>query len=448
MNGFIIAGTNSGCGKTTATIGLMALLKSLNYNITPFKTGPDYIDPLFHSKVLGVPSYNLDSFMLSESAIKHLYRNHAANADLSIIEGVMGMYDGMGQESRGSTYELSRILDIPVILVVNCKGLYQSVAAIIKGFANYKEDTKVRGVILNHVSSKDHFKFLQSIIEKECGIKCIGYIPNNKDFALESRHLGLIQAEEVDELDQKIELIKETFNHTIDFRRLMSIADNKEISEDSFELPKLDLSALHIGVAYDKAFRFYYKDNLELLKELGANLHYFSPIEDTQLPIECNCLYLGGGYPEVFANELSQNKSLLKEIKDKIDNGMPAYAECGGLMYLTEKIITQDQDEYEMTGVFEASVQMTKRLQRFGYAIAQYEGESTACHEFHRSQIIPNQTDVNYELKYQLKKPEKELEWQCGLQYKNCLGAYAHVHFYADLKFFEKITELWKRAII
>ncbi len=448
MKGFIIAGTNSGCGKTTATIGLMALLKSLNYNITPFKTGPDYIDPLFHSKVLGVPSYNLDSFMLSESAIKHLYRKHAAKADLSIIEGVMGMYDGMGQESRGSTYELSRILDIPVILVVNCKGLYQSIAAIIKGFANYKEDTKVRGVILNHVSSKDHFKFLQSIIEKECGIKCIGYIPTNKDFALESRHLGLIQAEEVDELDHKIELIKETFNQTIDFRRLMSIADNKEISEDSFELPKLDLSALHIGVAYDKAFRFYYKDNLELLNELGSNLHYFSPIEDNQLPEECNCLYLGGGYPEVFANELSQNKSLLKEIKDKIDNGMPAYAECGGLMYLTEKIITQDQDEYEMTGVFEASVQMTKRLQRFGYAIAQYEGESTPCHEFHRSQIIPNQTDVNYELKYQLKKPEKELEWQCGLQYKNCLGAYAHVHFYADLKFFEKITELWKRAII
>ncbi len=448
MKGFIIAGTNSGCGKTTATIGLMALLKSLNYNITPFKTGPDYIDPLFHSKVLGVPSYNLDSFMLSESAIKHLYKKHAKNADLSIIEGVMGMYDGMGQESRGSTYELSRILDIPVILVVNCKGLYQSVAAIIKGFTKFKDDTKVRGVILNHVSSKDHFKFLQSIIEKECGIKCIGYIPNNKDFALESRHLGLIQAEEVEELDQKIELLKETFNKTIDFRRLMSIADNNDISDSSFEVPKLDLSSLHIGVAYDRAFRFYYKDNLELLEELGANLHYFSPIEDSQLPDECNCLYLGGGYPEVFAKEISQNISLLNNIKDKIDNGMPAYAECGGLMYLTEKIITQDQEEYKMTGVFEASVQMTKRLQRFGYAIAQYEGESTSCHEFHRSQIIPNQTNVNYELKYQLKKPEKEKEWQCGLQYKNCLGAYAHVHFYADLKFFEKITELWKRAII
>ncbi len=448
MKGFIIAGTNSGCGKTTATIGLMALLKSLNYNITPFKTGPDYIDPLFHSKVLGEPSYNLDSFMLSESAIKHLYKKHAANADLSIIEGVMGMFDGMGQESRGSTYELSRILDIPVILVVNCKGLYQSVAAIIKGFAKFKDDTKVRGVILNHVSSKDHFKFLQSIIEKECGIKCIGYIPNNKDFALESRHLGLIQAEEVEELDQKIELLKETFNKTIDFRRLMSIADNNDISDSSFEVPKLDLSSLHIGVAYDRAFRFYYKDNLELLEELGANLHYFSPIEDSQLPDECNCLYLGGGYPEVFAKEISQNISLLNNIKTKIDNGMPAYAECGGLMFLTEKIITQDQKEYKMTGVFEASVQMTKRLQRFGYAIAQYKGESTACHEFHRSQIIPNQADVNYELKYQLKKPEKEKEWQCGLQYKNCLGAYAHVHFYADLKFFEKITELWKRAII
>jgi len=448
MNGFIIAGTNSGCGKTTATIGLMALLKSLNYKITPFKTGPDYIDPLFHSRVLGVPSYNLDSFMLSESAIKYLYKKHSTNADLSIIEGVMGMYDGMGQYSLGSTYELSRIIDIPVILVVNCKGLYQSVAAIIKGFTTFKEGAKVRGVILNYVSSKDHFLFLQSIIEKECGIKCIGYIPNNKDFSLESRHLGLIQAEEVDQLDEKIELLKETFSETIDLRRLMSIADSKDMVEEEFELPKIDLSSLHIGVAYDRAFRFYYRDNLELLEELGATLHYFSPIEDSQLPKECNCLYLGGGYPEVFANELSQNKNLLSEIKEKIDNGMPAYAECGGLMYLTEKIIDQNQEEYNMTGVFTASVQMTKRLQRFGYAKAQYEGETTACHEFHRSQIIPNPEMMNYELKYELKKPEKEQEWQCGLQYKNCLGAYAHVHFYADFKFFEKITELWKKAII
>ena len=447
QKGFIIAGTNSGCGKTTITIGLMALLKSLEIKVAPFKTGPDYIDPLFHSKVLGKPSYNLDSFMLSESAIKYLYKKHSRSNDLSIVEGVMGMYDGMGHQSTGSTYELSEILGLPVVLVVSCKGLYQSVAAIVKGFCSLKQNSNVKGVILNHVPNNEYYQFIKSVIERESNVSCLGYVPTNKDISLESRHLGLIQAEEVDQLNDKVGILKDTLANTIDIAKLLDISKHKPLTEDNFKLPDLDLSGMHIGVSYDKAFRFYYKDNLELLEELGATLHYFSPLKDTSLPKGINCLYLGGGYPELFASELSENILLRKQINSKVEEGFPVYAECGGLMYLAENIIDLEGKRYPMCGIYNASVQMTQRLQRFGYATAEYNNAETRCHEFHRSEIIEHD-NINYTLTYHLSKPQKQKHWQCGLSYKNCLAAYAHVHFYAGFNFFENIIDLWKRATI
>lgn len=448
MRGFVIAGTNSGCGKTTTSIGLMALLQSLGHDIAPFKTGPDYIDPLFHSTILGTPSYNLDSFLLPKSAITYLFTKHTLNKSIAIVEGVMGMYDGMGVDALGSTYELSQKLHLPVVLVVNCKGLYQSVAAIVKGFAGLKENANVKGVIFNHCPGNDYFNFLKSLVEKENGISCIGYIPTNKSFALESRHLGLVQAEEVSELSEKVNELKETMQTTIDIPKLLEISRIDETPIVNYELPNIDLSGLNIGVAHDKAFRFYYKDNLELLEELGATLHYFSPLESKKLPPYCNCLYLGGGYPEVFAHDLSQNTVLFNAINQAAEDGMPIYAECGGLMYLTDKIIDLDEKEYKMAGVFKASVQMTKGLQKFGYANLSYQNEVTKCHEFHRSKIVTDGYECNYALAYQLSKPERQIEWTCGLKYKNCLAAYAHVHFYSNFQFFEKITNLWKKAII
>ncbi len=448
MHGFIVAGTNSGCGKTTITIGLMALLKSMGKAIAPFKTGPDYIDPAFHEKVLDTPSYNLDSFMLSESAINYLFHKHSQEKDICITEGVMGLYDGMGMKAVGSTHELSQLLNLPVILIVNCKGLYQSVIAIIKGFSTLYNNTNIKGVILNHVPNKEYYSFLKMIIEKECNVTCVGYVPTNKDFSLESRHLGLIQAEEVDMLNKKIQQIKTVFKTTIDIETLLTISKIKNIQPTDYTLPKLNLSQLNIAVAFDKAFSFYYKDNLELLKERGARLQYFSPLKDSSLPENCNCLYLGGGYPEVFAMELAQNKSLLKEINHRVSTGFPVYAECGGLMYLCNQIIDLEGKGYDMCGVYNAKVKMTTRLKRFGYAIAEYEGIETKCHEFHRSEIIADEKDENYNLQYRLRKPEKEKHWECGLQVNNCLGAYAHVHFYANTKFFEKIIALWKRQII
>ncbi|MBS2097406.1 cobyrinate a,c-diamide synthase [Carboxylicivirga linearis] len=444
MYGFVIAGTNSGCGKTTISIGLMALMKSLGKGIAPFKTGPDYIDPIFHSNVLGTSSYNLDSYLLSESAINYLFQKHCFEKDVAIVEGVMGMYDGMGVNAIGSTHQLSVILNLPVVLVINCKGLYQSVAAIVKGFTTLQPNARVKGVIFNHCSGKDYYQFLKEIVERECNVKCVGYLPANKDFELESRHLGLVQAEEVDHLSDKIEKLTNTLKETIDVDGLMEISKIEDGAPSTYKFPVINLDGLVIGVASDKAFRFYYQDNIELLKELGAKLHYFSPLKDESIPDECNCLYIGGGYPEVFAKELSENKVLLEDIKVKIDKGMPAYAECGGLMYLTDKIMGVDDVIFPMVGVFNSSVQMTKKLQRFGYAELSYSGEITPCHEFHHSKIIEDESSNNYELNYQLKKPDRDLEWKCGLKYKNCLAGYAHIHFYSNPKFFEKIIDLWK----
>jgi len=446
MHGFIIAGTNSGCGKTTVTIGLMALLQSKGMQVAPFKTGPDYIDPAFHRRVTGLPSYNLDSFLLNDQSLQHLFHKHSAGSDIAVVEGVMGMYDGLGKEGSGSTWEMAQKLNLPVVLVVNCKGLYQSVIAIIKGFAELKNPSNVRGVILNHVSSKMQFEFLQSLIEEETGIACIGYLPTREEIGLESRHLGLIQADEVDTLPKKVALLRQTMEETIAIPALLKATEIEQPFPTAIELPNLDLSDLQIGVARDKAFSFYYQDNLELLEKLGATLHYFSPLNDPSLPTACNCLYLGGGYPEVFATELQQNTALMQQIRKKIESGMPVYAECGGLMYLTESIISLKNEETPMCGVFNVSVQMTTRLQRFGYAQINYANTITPCQEFHRSQLVQKEPQKNYRETYQLRKPKRSTEWECGLQRKNCLAAYAHVHFYSNFEFLNAICTLWKKA--
>ena len=447
MKGLIIAGTQSGCGKTTVTIGLMKLLKSKGLQVAPFKTGPDFIDPMFHEFVTKTSSYNLDSFMLGENMVKHLFAKHSQSADIAVVEGVMGLYDGIGPESKSSTAELSQILDLPVVLVLNCTAIYQSVAAIVAGFKAYMPELNIAGVILNKLSGNEHYQFLKEIIEQKTGVRCLGYLPSNKAFGLESRHLGLMQAEEVGDLTERIDLLVETMEETLDIQSLLDIAEMQPPKADpAIAAPaRPDLTGLHLGVAYDKAFRFYYRDNLELLEECGATLHYFSPINDAQLPAKVQALYLGGGYPEVFASKLSDNRSMLEEIKTRANAGMPVFAECGGLMYLTSAIVS-DNEEHKMAGFFNCKVQMTQRLQRFGYAEVAYQGAKTRCHEFHHSHIVPSEETPNYQFQYKLEKPEKNKAWECGLLRKNVLGGYAHIHFYSDPHFFQQIAELWKKG--
>lgn len=444
-NGFVIAGTNSGCGKTTVTIGLMRLLMRKGYSVAPFKTGPDYIDPAFHSMATQTDSHNLDSWILEQEAVQALFHKYAGGRDFAIVEGVMGMYDGLGEAGLGSTAELARIIDLPVVLVVNCKALYQSVGAIVDGFVNFDKRVRVAGVILNHVYSDTQFAFLKQFIEKHCGVNCLGYLPPNGDIALESRHLGLIQAGEVGQLLKKIDLAADLLEQHCNIDKLLEATRVNCPSAHVSTLPLPDLSGLRIGVARDKAFSFYYKANLDLLKESGAELVYFSPIKDSEVPANVNALYLGGGYPEVFARELSTNKGMRENIRQLAEDGLPIYAECGGLMYLTEGIAPVDGEFFPMCGIFNCKTEMTARLQNFGYCLLDWDGATARAHEFHHSKLIANDEASNYEFAFDIQKPELARRWQGGLRHKNVLAGYPHIHFYANLEFYKKIVVIWKK---
>lgn len=448
MNGFIVAGTNSGCGKTTVTIGLLKLLQNKGLRVAPFKTGPDFIDPMFHEFVSGSPSYNLDNVMQSDEVVQYLFDKHSVNADVAVVEGVMGLYDGLGTEGKGSAAEISRILNMPVILVINCEAIYQSAAAIVLGYKCFNPQVNIAGVILNRMSGEKHFRFLKDVIEVKTGIPCLGYISKNQNYNIESRHLGLVQAEEIDDLSSKIDLLTKSIAETIDFEKLMeiSVMEPAEKNDSQLELRyRQNLKGINLGVALDKAFRFYYRDNLQLLEECGASISYFSPLTDKQIPENVNALYIGGGYPEVFARQLSDNKPLLQDIKAKAEMGMPVFAECGGMMYLASAIALQDE-EFPMSGVFNCKTRMTNRLQRFGYADVTFNGATSRSHEFHHS-VIENDNEPNYYLCYDLQKPDTGDSWKCGLRYKNVLAGYAHIHFYSDPQFFAQICSLWRQEL-
>lgn len=445
MNGFIIAGTNSGCGKTTLTTGLMALLTAKGYKVAPFKTGPDFIDPSFHTIAAGNTSYNLDSYLMDNKIVNELFNKHTTHKDVAIIEGVMGMFDGLGNEGTGSTAELAQILDLPVILIVNCKSSYQSIAAIVQGFSGFDEKVKVAGVILNYVSAGEHYEFLKEYIESKTGVKCIGHLPFNKEINLESRHLGLVQASEVEDLHAKINSLVDVLSATIDCELLLKLTEIKNAASRNtsyLEAWKKDLSSLRLGVARDKAFRFYYEDNLELLRENGAQIFEFSPLCDSHLPNTINALYIGGGYPEVFAENLSANETMKASIKAAIENGMPAFAECGGLMYLTNSIETLDGQTHAMCEVFNCKSKMTQRLQRFGYCHVEWQGKTTNAHEFHHSKL---EFDEHQEPTYELNigKPTKNTNWKCGLKHQQALAGYPHIHFYSNAEFYHQLLNLW-----
>jgi cobyrinic acid a,c-diamide synthase len=445
-NGFIIAGTNSGSGKTTVTIGLMRLLCRQGYRVAPFKTGPDYIDPAFHSVATATASHNLDTYLLGEETVRYLFAKYSQNSDVAVVEGVMGMFDGIGEEGGGSTAELARTLGLPVILVVSCKALYQSVAAIVNGFVHFDKRVRVAGVILNHVYSDEQFAFLQHYIEQQCGVACLGYLPPDDGIGLESRHLGLIQAGEVDALIEKTDRIADLMSQHIDMARLLEVTRTKpqQLSTRKPEGFDISLQGLKLGVVRDKAFSFYYRANLDLLEENGAELHYFSPLADVELPKEINALYLGGGYPEVFARELSENHTMLESVRSAAENGMPVYGECGGLMYLTEGISPTEGEFYPMCGLFGCRTEMTARLQHFGYCRVEWKGVLTLAHEFHHSQLISTSETPNYRFNFNIEKPENHLLWQGGLCYKNVLAGYPHIHFYSDAAFFRKLAEWWR----
>jgi cobyrinic acid a,c-diamide synthase len=441
MHGLVIAGTNSGSGKTTITLGMLAALKKKKYTVQPFKTGPDFIDTGLHGLITGRTSRNLDLWMCGSEYVRDCFEKNSADADIAVIEGVMGMYDG-----TFSTAHLAAELGLPVVLIVDAYGMAESAGAIVKGFAEYSAvgarspRPELAGVIFNRIASERHYKRVKEGVQD---LPVFGYLPRDIEFNIPHRHLGLVVAEEnpidADEIDKLADAVLEYIDVEQIVRKCGCAEARKEKTSD---LPTFRSSDLKIAVAYDKAFCFYYEDNLDLLRQAGAEIVTFSPLSDSRVPEGADALYLGGGYPELNAKELSANRSMLDSVKDFSDSGRPVYAECGGFMYLTEGIHDFEGNLYPMAGAFPFKAKMIKGRMRLGYreavlredSILGRAGDTMRGHEFHYSEIEESgqlsavscqQTARIYAVK---DGSGKEIGNE-GYRVKNTIGSYIHIHF-------------------
>lgn len=437
MKKFVISGTSSNVGKTTITIGLLKALVNKGLVVNSFKCGPDYIDPMFHSFITKTNSINLDAYLLGNDFLKYTFKKHSTG-DISVVEGVMGLYDGVKDNKKeiSSTALVSKTIDAPVILIIDGSGVSTSAAATVLGFKNFDKDLNIKGIIVNKVHGERHYNLIREPIEEFTGIECLGYLNVNKDIKIESQHLGLIPSGEINTLNNKIDILANEIEKTIDIDRLIEISEvNSELNIDiKINNKKYDFK---LAVAKDKAFNFYYKDNLEFLEDQGIELVEFSPLNDSKLPENISGIYLGGGFPEKFAKKLSENKSLLNEIKEFAENDGVIYGECGGFMYLTNGIYDFNKNYYKMVSIFDCEVEMTKRLQHFGYVEVDYNEINFRAHEFHRSKVI-NENDIKKAYKVN-KFSNKDKKWTGGYVYKNVLAGYPHVHFYNNFEFVNSI---------
>ena len=439
MKGFLIAGTKSGIGKTTVSMGLMSCFS----DVSPFKVGPDYIDGKFHEYVTGNKSYNLDFFLMGEDGVRESFLKHHKN--FSIAEGVMGLYDGLDNSlDNGSSAHISRILNLPVILIVDGAGRSTSIAAEITGYQNFDRRVNIIGVIINKVSSEKTYEILKEAVEKYCKIKCFGYIPKIENISLSSRHLGLVEAYEVYDLKEKIEVLKNEFQKTIDLKAIYETAEINPCCElkNTFSDFKDRYKNVKIGIAKDSAFSFYYNDNIEFLENLGAEIKYFSPLKGEKIPDDVDMLYFGGGYPENYAYELENNILMINSIRDFYNKNGVIYGECGGFIYLSKKLITLDGKEYNFVNLTENIIEMKNRLDigRFGYINIKYrENFYGKGHEFHYSKI---KEEGKEKKEFKIEKPNGR-KWECGYSSKNLLCGYPHIHFF---KSSDIIFDLLNRA--
>lgn len=431
VNRVLIAGTNSGCGKTTVTLAVLSALHRRGVSVASAKCGPDYIDPMFHRSAIGVPSTNLDPFFFEENTLRFLLAKHGTGMELTLIEGVMGYYDGLGLSSRASTYELAKKTASTVILTVNAKGASLSICAQIKGFLDFLPDNNIAGVIFNNCTEKV-YAALAPEIEARLGLKPLGFMPHIKDCEIGSRHLGLITADEIDDIQTKLSILAEQAEKSIDLDGIISLAASAP--ELSFEAPVFEKrEPVRIAVARDKAFCFYYEDSLDVLKGMGAELVPVSPLNAEKLPDGIHGLYLGGGYPELYAEELSKNASMRQSIKAALESGLPCIAECGGFMYLTESI-----NGAPMVGFIPGCAHDTGKLTRFGYVALTAKadnmlcraGESIPAHEFHR-------WDCDFTGESFTAQKADGRSWDCVFAAGTLYAGFPHFHFLADPRFAE-----------
>ena len=411
---FLLAAPRSGSGKTTMTCALLMALKRRGCAPCAFKSGPDYIDPMFHRAVLGVESRNLDLFFSAPETVRTLYARGAAGHGAAVCEGAMGFYDGLGGVSdRASAWHLADTLGLPVLLVVEPKGQSLTLAAELKGLNSFRTPSHIAGILLNNCTARMH-ALLAPMLEKETGLPVLGFLPKLPEAVIGSRHLGLYTAAEVENLQQKLALLADAAEEHIDWPRLLALCE-KEPPALPVQ-PETPPARVRIAVAQDEAFCFTYAETLEAFRDAGAEVVFFSPLRDTALPENIGGLYLPGGYPELHAKELSENTSLLREIKRKIESGLPTAAECGGFLYLGQSLTDAEGQSWPMVGVLPGEAKDAGRLVRFGYAALSADsdsmlfraGESFPIHEFHHWDSTANGAALA------AKKPVGGAEWRCG----------------------------------
>lgn len=476
INRFMIAAPKSGSGKTMITCALLQLLKDSGKNVLSYKCGPDYIDPMFHKKVLGVPSKNLDTFFTDEKTTVQLFLDERADGDFAVLEGVMGLYDGLGGiYEQGSSYHLAKVTQTTIILVVDAKGMGKSVLALIAGFLQYDTHNLIKGVLLNRMS-KGYYDIIKPLIEKELSVKVVGYFPEQKDIGLSSRHLGLVMPDELSDIKKQLNETADRLKKTIDMDLFMDIAAEADEIGDSgsadkdkrqtlknAELmrPQDQNNTVNIAVAMDEAFCFYYEDNLRMLEKCGAKLQYFSPLHDASLPEDCDAMLLGGGYPELYAKELSKNVSMLNAIKKAFRAGMPTVAECGGFMYLHKYIhdicddndeqnkpdvqnkadIQNDMNKSKLVGALDGGCHFKGKLVRFGYIeLAEKHSnflppnEKIKAHEFHYYDSTDNGADCI------ATKPATGRNYDCVISRDNYWLGFPHLYYPSNPHFAESLV--------
>jgi len=460
MKGIVIGGTHSGCGKTTVTLGIMAALRKKGLLVQPFKAGPDFIDAGLHRLVADRPSRNLDQWMCGQEYVIDCFLRHGSNADIAVVEGVMGLYDG-----EFSTASLARLLNVPVVIVVDAYGMAESAGAVVCGFAEFGVKARklgsweggkvgnrleIAGVIFNRVASENHYKRLKDNVRD---VPVLGYLPRELDFEIPHRHLGLTIAEEDPVAKANIEKLADTILDHVDIDAIIRSAELSKAKDFYLEGAKgaKEIRPFRVALASDKAFSFYYEDNLDLLRDAGAEIIRFSPLADRAIPQHADAVYIGGGYPELHAGALSGNTAMLASISAWADAGRPLYAECGGLMYLSKGIRDFDNKLFPMAGIFPFETRMMKKP-RLGYreillnedCIIGRKGEKLRGHEFHYSELTQGTTGRVYTLS---DSRCKSLPTE-GFKSKNTLASYVHVHFGSNNSIVKHFADIIKGVTI
>lgn len=439
----MLAAAASGGGKTTVTLGLLRCLLERDLRPAAFKCGPDYIDPMFHREVLGIPGRNLDLYFTDAGRARALFARGMRGRDIAVVEGVMGFYDGVGGTDRASSWEAARETETPVVFVVQPRGAFLSLAALVDGFTRFRDDSMIRGILLNQCGERLCAK-LTPMLERETGLKVFGAVPDVPEATIASRHLGLVTPDTIAALRDKLGILGERMRQTTDIDGLIRLAESAPpLPVQPARAQAAEKTPVRIAVAADSAFCFYYEENFELLRDLGAELAFFSPLRDARIPDGAGGLYLGGGYPELHAETLAGNASMRESIKNAVQSGLPTVAECGGFLYLQTCMEDPTGVPRVMAGALPGVSRNSGKLGRFGYVELEAErdtllvrkGERVRAHEFHYWD-----SDANGDA-FTARKPADGAEWRCVAANERLHAGFPHLYFWNEPTMAKRFVE-------